>query len=196
MTDGWFTIPGVQRGARELREQLQGLKPALAAASGQRVLDVGCAEGLIARAMLEAGAASVECVENNPQFVARAREQLRRQPAVVHNHDLNNGLPSVGPADIVLMLAILHKLKEPLVLLGQAIERTAAPLFVIRYPRLADGVFVDGRSHHQPIDVAGFLREQGYRETERAMGPRRELTVYYRRQPGAPSLLTPHSSRV
>lgn len=178
---GWFDLPGVQRGERTLQDQLTGLKPAFAEAQDKRVLDLGSAEGLISKAMLEAGAASVECVESNPDYVDEARRQLRGLPSVVHRWDLNNGLPSVGAVDLVLMLAILHKLKEPLILLGQVIERTRAPLLVIRYPRNNDGVIVDGRSHFKPQNVPGFLKQNVYKNTHNVMGPRRELVAYFRK---------------
>lgn len=181
---GWFDIPGVQRGERTVFDQMKGLRPAFAAARDCRVIDLGSAEGLIARAMLEAGAVSVECVESNDQYVDEARRQLKGLSAVVHRWDLNHGLPSLGSAEIVLMLAILHKLKEPIALLSQVIEVVQPQIAVVRYPRRTDGVFTDSRSYFKPIDVAGYLRKNGYRETERAMGPLRELTVYYRRTPG------------
>lgn len=178
---GWFDMPGVQRGERTLQEQLMGMRAAFAEAKDKRVLDVGSAEGLIAKAMLEAGACSVECIESNPDYVAEARRQLKGLPAVVHRWDLNNGLISGGEADIVLLLAILHKLKQPLVLLGQVLARTRAPLLVIRYPRNCDGILLDGRSHNQPQDVPGFLTRHGYQNTHSEMGPRRELVAYFRK---------------
>lgn len=192
---GWFDIPGVQRGERTLRDQMTGLRAAFAAAKDCRVLDLGSAEGLISRAMLEAGATSVECVEGNPEYVEEARRQLKGLPAVVHRWDLNSGLPSVGNAEIALMLAILHKLKTPIALLSQVLEVVKPRLAVVRYPRNTDGIFTDGRSHFKPIDVAGYLKNNGYRETDRAMGPRHELTVYYRRQAGGQSPVTSHESR-
>jgi len=194
-TLGWFEIPGVQRGERELNDQLMGLRPALAEARDNRVLDLGSAEGLISRAMLEAGAVSVECVELNDQYIAEARRQLNGLQAVIHRWDLNDGLPSVGGAEIVLMLAILHKLKQPLALLSQVLEVVKPRLIVIRYPRNCDGVIVDGRSEFKPWDVAGYLGKNRYRQEAREMGPRRELTVYYRRKATIDSRLTTHDSR-
>lgn len=192
---GWFDMPGIQRGERTLQDQLMGMRPAFAEAKDKRVLDVGSAEGLIAKAMLEAGAASVECIESNPDYADEARRQLRGLPAVVHRWDLNNGLPSVGQCEIALLLAILHKLREPIVLLSQLIEVVKPELVVIRYPRNNDGVLVDGRSQFKPQDVPGFLKANGYSNPNIEMGPRRERVAYFRRQPGNSSPLTPHSSR-
>lgn len=191
---GWFEIAGVQRGQRHIRDQLKGLGPLFDEAKGKSILDLGSAEGLVAKALLDAGAKHAECVEQNADYAAEARAQLKGRPAVVHLWDLNNGLPGTGPADIVLMLAILHKLKKPITLLSQVIEQARPALAVIRYPRNNDGIIVDGRSHFEPQDIPGYMVKSGYRCTHKEMGPQRELTAYFRRTQSE-SPVTSHESR-
>jgi glycosyltransferase involved in cell wall biosynthesis/predicted O-methyltransferase YrrM len=53
-------------------DRLAGLAPLLARAQGARIIDFGCAEGVVAREFLRHGAASVHGFERDPVRVARA----------------------------------------------------------------------------------------------------------------------------
>ena len=135
---GWFAIDGVQAGDRTLAEQLTGLEPMLAEVSGRDVLDLGCAEGLIARTCLDRGARRVIGIDNNRAFIDRANSlALDPRRARFWFGDLNQGPDAddqaVCHSDIVLALAIIHKLQDP----ARALRQWAAfawRLFVIRLP--------------------------------------------------------------
>lgn len=180
---GWFDIPGVQKGDRTLEEQMLGLDRALQAAPGATVLDIGCAEGLIGREFVRGGARLMQGLDANEEFVKRSRDHLRGLPASVLQVNLNNAWcwPTHEGGerwDIVLLLAVLHKLKVPEALIME-VTRHKPGMIVVRLPVGSTGIIQDGRSHYRPIDVPALLAYNGYRETLRTPGPRNELVCYY-----------------
>lgn len=183
MARGWFDIPGVQLGDRTLAEQMLGLDRALQAAPGSTVLDIGSAEGLIGREFIRAGARLVQGLDANEGFVARSREVFAGLPGHVLHVNLNNAWawPSHEGGeqwDIVLLLAVLHKLKRPEALIAEVARRRPG-LIVVRLPVGSTGVIRDGRSDFRAIDVPGRFAAGGYKETGREVGPRTELVCYY-----------------
>ena len=118
---GWYKIAGVQDGDRTLDQQLLGLGLALERCGGQRILDLGCAEGLIARAFCQAGAQSVRGVEIIRANAEEARRQCAGYPVKIHCQNVEEFVDIRWKAaqagydsfDCVLALAILHKLKNP-----------------------------------------------------------------------------------
>jgi SAM-dependent methyltransferase len=185
---GWFEIPGVQHGDRTLDEQLLGLDAALAEAAGKRVLDLGCAEGLIAARFIEAGAQLVHGVEIRPQFLVAAQSIAGRgHPNLGHGltvdfGDLNEGLPKwlAPPYDMVLALAILHKLRYPTVAL-QRMAKACLGLLVIRLPLGSQGEFGSKHFRNQRCDLRAELPALGFRLERDAEGPRGERVHYWRR---------------
>lgn len=176
MRDPWLTIPGVQNGERTLEEQLLGLDPALKAAAGKSVIDFGCAEGLIGLEFLKHGAVSLVGYDLRGEFLVHAAEQSRRQGVAercrFREYNLaalcQPGLPDdlgAGPgADIVLALAIVHKLRNP----GQALKHMADlanERVAIRLPLGSTGRIAckfDGRrfcDSHAVMRAAGFVLE-------------------------------------
>jgi predicted RNA methylase len=163
MGKGWFKIPGVQDGDRTIAEQLKGLGRLLDEVAGQTVLDLGCAEGLIANALLERGAARVFGVE----IVAAAVETARRfcDSGDFICYDLN--APDVAQVvaarktDVVIMLAILHKLRDPFRLLD-AVIANEPKLVVIRTATATPGYVRDSRSGNVKFDVSKRLTKAGY----------------------------------
>ncbi len=144
MSKGWFKIPGVQDGDRTLDEQMLGVTPALECAVGRRVLDLGCAEGLIALEFARAGAAVVDGIEYNKELIAVARQRGRKSLLNVsfEHDDLNLWLSTTRKEswDIVLALAILHKLHDPAAA-ARAVAAITRERLVVRLPIGSTGVF-------------------------------------------------------
>lgn len=186
MTKGWFAIPGVQEGDRTLAQQLTGLDPLLAQVRDKTVLDLGCAEGLISAACVAAGAEHAHGIDFNAQLIATARKQHRDVERFWFEHaDLNQGVPAPGTKreyHVVLMLAILHKLKRPFALLADVCKFNQPELIVIRLPE-AGPVIVDARSDNEPHDVGWFLGRRGYRLALETRGHLNEWMGYFDREP-------------
>lgn len=179
MAKGWFAIPGVQDGDRTIAEQLTGLDRMLGLVAGKHVLDLGCAEGAIAHACLDHGAASVIAVDNNRSFAERAKKSFR---LTVEIADLNHW-PAGDidrSADVVLLLAIVHKLAEPAFSL-----RTWAGLarqwIVIRLPIGSTGIFRSKATGHRLCDTHAVLSSHGFALDGDVEGPRGERVHYWRR---------------
>lgn len=192
MRVGWFEIEGVQRGSRTLEQQIQGLEPALAAAAGKTVLDFGAAEGLISREFARRGATHVRGLEVIEGHVAEARKFCEGLPCEFAVMNLNR----LGPAaagelvDIVLALAIIHKLKRP----GEALRNFASyarELVVVRMPGFAYGTppttFQSERHGKDVVDVALELGRCGFSLDRVERGPwtqarGHEPVLYFRRR--------------
>lgn len=183
---GWFAIPGVQDGDRTLAEQLKGLDPLLVEVSGKTVLDLGCAEGLIAQACVARGAAFVNGLDNNPAFIERARAlSLPEDKARFDLIDMNtvNPVYTLPAADLVLGLAIFHKLADPAYALRQWSTR-ARDLLVIRLPHHgANGVIASKHRPDQRADINAVMPGCGFFLDGTLPGPRGEPVQYWRRNP-------------
>lgn len=185
---GWFAIPGVQQGDRTLAEQMKGLAPALGECEGRTVLDLGCAEGLIAIEFAKAGAI-VHGFEYNQRLYDVAQQQRGELPAEVQLRlaieccDLREWIGVAGGflrTDIVLALAILHKLPEP----RRALEYfagLAVSLMVIRLPARSSGQFVTKYSG-EGCDVNAEMPRLGFNLERVERGPRKEPVQYWRRR--------------
>jgi SAM-dependent methyltransferase len=181
MNKGWFDIPGVQTGDRTLEEQLTGLEPVADNAKWwtPTVLDVGSAEGLIARHLLEQGAAHVDCIELNPKLCETARTVLNGRAARVFEGNLNDkqwlGALDLAPKyGTVLLLSILQKLDDPHYVLTWAAQK--GDLLAIRLP--TGPVVVHKFSKEVRCDVRDVLT--GFTLEERP-GPRGEWVGIFRR---------------
>lgn len=189
MRRGWFKIGGVQDGDRTLELQLVGLEPALKAAAGKSVLDLGCAEGLISREFARRGAVPVLGVEIVAEHLEAARELCAGLPIEFQVADIGKmKLPEdAGGWDIVLMLAVLHKTREPERVLKMFAAATRE-LLVIRLPGGAkDGRYsLPERRGNSLVDVARVMAAAGFvlERTERGPETRergREPVLYFRR---------------
>lgn len=181
---GWFRANTAQ-GGRTVREQMIGLAPALEAARGKRVLDLGCAEGWIGIEFIRAGAAAVDAADSNEAFVKDAR-------SVAHEHgrgamrvcrdDLNLGLPEwlSPPYDVVLALAILHKLQDPAGALAWVAAATGS-LLVVRLPQGSQGEIAPKYGNVGACDLNTALPPLGLTLADTRHGPRQELVQYWRR---------------
>jgi 2-polyprenyl-3-methyl-5-hydroxy-6-metoxy-1,4-benzoquinol methylase len=177
---GWFAIPGVQAGDRRLEDQLKGLEHIRF--KDQSVLDLGCAEGLIARHALEQGAALVHGLDIVPVQVLEAQRQCAGLRAMFLRRDLNVFAPDdewmlLRRYDVVLMLAILHKLQRPLELL-RAVLTLRPNLCVVRLPP-GDGVILDPRSHLVPYNVPQFFERRDYKLERTTTGHFDEWVGYF-----------------
>lgn len=185
MRKGWFRVLGVQDGDRTLDDQLKGLDPAIAASKGKTVLDLGCAEGLVAGAFADAGADHVLGAEWVDASVNVGRALMRGKPVTILRADLNDGatLNWISGLDfqVCLMLAILHKLREPGVLL-RTVARRRPELIVVRLPPATAPLIVDKRSGNRPCDVKVNLETHGYALEQVTRGHFDEWCGYFRRQ--------------
>lgn len=186
---GWFRIDGVQDGDRTLEQQLIGLQPALAEASGRTLLDLGCAEGLIAREFCKAGAESVRGVEIVQANAAEARRQCAHWPVKIHCQNVeafvaerfNKAADGRLQWDCVLALAILHKLRNPRVV-AEFIAMVVNELAVIRLPPGTPGYVQDARSGNVRCDITEVMVQHGLSLVSVEQGPFGEWMGYYRRR--------------
>lgn len=178
----WFAVNG-QPGDRTLEQQLIGLKPLFAEVRGKTVFDVGCAEGLIAIELAKAGASRVTGLEVREFAVRAANMGTRGHPAArlckFFSGDANTHAPT-EQFDIVLMLAVLHKLKDPATSCAR-LAAAARELVVIRLPPATAPVVVDKRSGNKQFDIDAVMRSAGFVFDQMTMGPFGEWVGYYRR---------------
>lgn len=174
----WLTIPNVQQGERTLQEQITGLDKALKECSGKRVLDIGCAEGLIGREFALVGA-KVDAFDSIPLHIGVAQKQCPEVNAYVA--DLNRlEIPLRPEYDIVLALAVLHKLDIP----AHGARYCAAitkSLLVIRLPIGSNG-FIVGKFTKSRCDLNKELSRHGFDLECVEEGPRSEKVQYWRKR--------------
>ncbi|ULK98850.1 class I SAM-dependent methyltransferase [Bradyrhizobium sp. I71] len=159
---GWFEIPGMQTGERKLKERIRGLAPLLAASRGGSVLDLGCAEGMIGKWLIEAGGASTLLgLDKHEPYLQTARQifagdERARFEACDFDHfetwRAENQLSETY--DVVLALNIIHKLARPAAFLDE-IAYLAGKMLAIALP--AD-IINDVRSGNAPVDPVAVLR--------------------------------------
>ena len=181
MGKGWFRSEG-REGDRTLAEQMIGLEPLVAEIRGKRVLDFGCAEGLIGMELLNRGAASVtgiDTVEDHIQFgKTLASDEGIAIELLVGN--LNSyPVEKLEPADVVLLLAILHKLRDPSAFAMRA-AALAKEQVIVRLPP-SGAVIRDERSGYVPHDIAAVLEKAGFVLGITVRGTNDEWIGYFRR---------------
>jgi len=181
---GWFRI-GDNDGPRTLQEQMLGLDPALAEAAGKTVLDLGCAEGLIAIEFAKAGAKAVRGIECNRDLWISAECEVARSklPAITIEHAdiVDVAKRAERPQyDIVLALAVLHKLGDPAAGIRFCAE-SARALIVVRLPVGSMGVIGYKHDKRRCADLHEALPPLGFALERTAPGPRGEWVQYWRR---------------
>tara|TARA_R110000868_G_scaffold103974_1_gene286007 strand:- start:202 stop:759 length:558 start_codon:yes stop_codon:yes gene_type:complete len=185
MTKGWFKIPGVRDGDRTLKEQMIGLEPALAEAKGKTVLDLGCAEGLIAREFARAGAKHVVGIELLAAHLAMAKVQCRDINNIeficAHLGDYIAALESIPHYDIVLALGIIHKLHDPAVPLRFA-ANSAKSLVLFRAPAKKYDGLIKSKHTEYKVNVPKLMQAEGFAEERLITGVRGEAVQYWRRK--------------
>lgn len=189
---GWLSVPGIREHVdRTLDEQMLGLDRALAECRGKRVLDLGCAEGLIGREFARAGAALVVGIEVLQTHVDVARracaKEVKEGKMVFVVADLRDvtATPPTERYDIVLALGIIHKLHAPAVGLEWAAD-SASDLLCFRAPstalRLPDGDYIVKAKHFDAaVNVPKAMRAKGFVDEGTVDGVRGEAVQYWRR---------------
>lgn len=182
-TRGWFVLPD-RPGDRTLEQQLRGLDPLLAEVRNRSVLDVGCAEGLISIRAAEAGALFVHGLEIVPGHVAIAQRlaEERNLPCTFTQANVNLYTP-IQSYDIVLLLAVLHKLQDPAER-ARSYAMLCNDLCVIRMSPDGTEIINDARSFNVPYDIGAVMRSLGFYVERAERGPYDEMTWYYRRGNG------------
>lgn len=175
-------------GARSVAEQMMGLEAALAEARGKSVLDLGCAEGAISFAFARGKAGRVRAMDYNASMIAQA--QAEQEEIGVHNlsfevADFSDWIADPralwGQFDIVLALAVLHKLSSPAA--GAAFcADVCASLLVIRFPKGSSGRIRAKQHPHDTADVPKILTSKGFVRERKEVGPRGEWVQYWRRK--------------
>lgn len=181
---GWLKIPGVQpNGDRSIEEQMLGLNLALFEAKGKTVFDIGCAEGAIALAFLDAGASAVRAVDIHAPHLQVARALGKgRERIVFQQADLRELAESAKPPryDIVLALGVIHKLWEPW-LGGAFVLRSCKGLLCLRPPGgVVDGVIHSkGRPRNQ-FNFHEMAKQHGFILERVEPSARDEIVEYWR----------------
>ena len=185
MNKGWFSIPGVRPGDRTLKEQMMGLQPAIAEANGKTVLDLGCAEGLIAKEFALAGASQVTGIELLASHLAVAKVQCRGLKNIkficAHLDDYIKTLESIPQYDIVLALGIIHKLHDPGVPMRFAAQ-SARDLLIFRAPAKSKSGIIKSKHTDVTCDVNAIMESEGFVEEKKIAGVRGESAQYWRRK--------------
>lgn len=159
MTKGWFTIPGVQEGERDMAERVVGLEKVKAAARGKSVLDLGCAEGLIGDWLIkEGGAVSLLGLEKHPPYVEMAKKLVPCGYFFVADFDTPGWDADLLRFDVVLALNIAHKLEKPEAFLDTVVS-LAKEIIALSLPAV---IINDHRSGNVPVDVIAYLQLRGF----------------------------------
>jgi SAM-dependent methyltransferase len=159
---------------RTVKQQLTGLDQLWPRVRDKTVIDVGCAEGVVAFECLAYGAAAVLGVEMRQPAVHEANRKAEREclPFLAKQADANTWAPPTQ-ADVILLLAILHKLAEP----AQALDRFLAAgagdncTVVLRTRRRDWPVLRDARSGMRPQRLDAVLHKHGFTLVHEDDGP-------------------------
>jgi SAM-dependent methyltransferase len=177
---GWFVANG-RVADRTLKQQLIGLDTLVERAAGKTVFDVGCAEGLISIHLCRHGARAAHGIEIRPDYVEIGNKMAGKKPCTFEVADANDFKPK-RQYDIVLLLAVLHKLKNP----AEACKRFAAAareLVVLRLPPKHAPLIIDSRSDDKPFDMAACMKKAGFTCTSAGFtGPFDEWMGYFERR--------------
>jgi SAM-dependent methyltransferase len=160
MNRGWFSTPG-RPGDRTLEDQKKGLEPLYGMLFGSTVLDIGCAEGLLAMDFAAHHANQVHGVEIVAEHVEVARRLNPHGNRCTFQVADANAFQPVMQYDIVTMLAILHKLKNPTAACARFAD-AATKMCVIRLPPEHAPTIVDPRSGNNPHHIGQVMEKRGF----------------------------------
>lgn len=157
---GWFSTPG-RPGDRTIDDQMKGLNWLRGACFGKTVLDIGCAEGLISIELAKAGALAVHGVEIVPEHITVANKLRGDLPVTFEVGDANTWRPRRS-YDIVIALALLHKLKNPTAA-AAAFAEAARTAVVFRLPPEHAPTIIDPRSKNEPHHIGVTMERAGFK---------------------------------
>jgi len=188
---GWFHIDGLQIGDRLLLEQVAGLEwftDHRDRIAGAWILDIGCAEGLIGMELLalagDGGALhGLELVESRVKVardLARGRGFDRATFEVHDAETFSSWYPVRSGArfDVVLALAIAHKLRDP----GAFLRAAAAVCEQFLAVRTPAPIITDRRSSFEPFDVPAIMLDAGMKQIAGGHYTRGEWTGIFERE--------------
>ncbi len=186
-TKTWFPIAGRGDHERTITQQMTGLRPLLdeirtAKIRGNplSVLDVACAEGMIAMELAKAGASQVHGFELVEQRVVDACRLSKGLPCTFEVGDVNTWQPQ-RTYDVVACLSILHKLPDPSTVLRRLVGSSCERMVVIRLPpQMMGGLVIDKRSGNEPHNLDKVLRSLRFNLEQETEGPLGEWTGYWR----------------
>jgi len=170
---GWFSVNGVQPGTRTLAYQIKGLGILQREAAGRTVLDLGCAEGLVSQWLCDSGAIRADGIDYSQSRLAVGRT-LVSDSVRLHLGDLSevSCLPALAPSyDIVLLLAVLHKMAYPERLLDHAMAKCGSWLAV-----RAPAPVIEDRCNRR-LDIAAHLNTHGFRTVQESDGHPDDVNV-------------------
>lgn len=175
----WFSVNGTP-GDRTLKQQLKGLGDLRDRVAGKTLLDIGCAEGLISTYLFDRGATAVHGIEVRPDFVEVANKLRGDRACTFEVADANDYEP-VRDYDIVIMLALLHKLRDPTTACKRFVA-AAREMVVLRLPPKGALVITDDRSNGKKHDIGRAMTDSGFQlKSANYEGPKGEFMAYYER---------------
>jgi hypothetical protein len=140
--------------------------------------------------LAKSGASFVRGVDTREDAIATAITQWRNTPGVHDKHlrfhvgDASTFDPRSTAAagfDIIIMLAVLHKLKNPTAACARLVAH-AHDLVVIRLPPEHAPTIIDERSGNEPHHIDATMERSGFALEHAACdGPFGEWVGYYRR---------------
>lgn len=175
---GWFDTAG-RPGDRTLKQQLTGLDELIARVEGKTVLDIGCAEGLISLQLFDEGASAVHGLEIVAEHV-KVANKLRGDRAVTFEIADASDYKPVRQYDIVIMLALLQKLRDPSTTCKRFAD-AAREMVVVRLPPATAPTVIDARSGGYPHHIGTVLQSCGFMLKNVQLGHLNEWVGYYER---------------
>lgn len=161
-----------------LERQMTGLDMLWDRVTGATIADIGCAEGDIGMECVRRGAGFVLGIEYRPEAVKEANERARNVDnftCLREDADHWPGRPMLDRSrfDVILLLAVLHKLHRPAAALDRILRHTAKPTatVVLRLRPRDWPVLRDERSGNRPQDLDEVLRMHRFRLVHVDEGP-------------------------
>lgn len=161
MEKGWFSTPG-RPGDRTLEDQVKGLDWLFENCADKLILDVGCAEGLLAIELAKRAATvyGIEVVADHVKVATEMSAGPWYSRLYFRVADANVWCPP-DAYDIVLLLAVLHKLKNPTEV-AMRMARAAREHVIVRLPPKHAPFVIDERSGNKPHNISDAMIKAGF----------------------------------